>query len=404
MLNTADERINVRISTDELERRWSEVRSAMTVEGIDILVMQNTNQFLGGYVKWFTDVPAFNGYPTTVIFPKDDDMTVINVGPRMDPESILTDLSTKDWAYRGVKNRFTSPYFPSLHYSRQYDAELVASLLKKMEACTVGFVGISHIPSPFHDYLKTQLTNARFVDATNIVDSIKAIKSEEEIELIKRTATMQDQTLEKAFKSIKPGMRDFEIFALAQYTAQKLGSEQQLIMVGSAPMGMPCPMMKRHFMNRQIGPGDQLTLMIEANGPGGLYTELGRTCVLGKASEELLEACEVAKEAQRVTLELLKPGAEPKDLVDANNDFLRSKGFPVEKRLYAHGQGYDLVERPAIREDESMKLQANMNITIHPIAVSATTFSWICDNYMMTENGHSECLHKTPKEIFEIEY
>ena len=67
-------------------------------------------------------------------------------------------------------------------------------------------------------------------------------------------------------------------------------------------------------------------------------------------------------------------------------------------------QGYDLVERPAIRVDEPMKLQENMNITIHPIAVSATTFAWICDNYLITKDGHSDCLHKTPKQIFNIEY
>ena len=74
--------------------------------------------------------------------------------------------------------------------------------------------------------------------------------------------------------------------------------------------------------------------------------------------------------------------------------------LPEEKRLYAHGQGYDLVERPAIRDDEPMKLKANMNITIHPITGSKTAFAWVCDNYLLTEKGASECLHKTPKKIF----
>jgi len=78
-MDTAKERIPIQISTQELERRWTAVRSAMKDAGIDVLIMQNTNQFLGGYVKWFTDVPAFNGYPTTVMFPADDEMTVINI-------------------------------------------------------------------------------------------------------------------------------------------------------------------------------------------------------------------------------------------------------------------------------------------------------------------------------------
>ncbi|MBW2064903.1 MAG: aminopeptidase P family protein [Deltaproteobacteria bacterium] len=402
-MDIAKERISVQISTQELERRWKAVRQAMEADSIDFLIMQNTNQFLGGYVKWFTDAPAFSGYPTTVVFPREDEMTVINVGPEMDAESRFTDLSTKDWALRGVKNRWTAPYFPTIHYTKTLDAELVVELLKSLKDITIGFVGLGQIPAAFHDYIRTNLTSAKFADATDLVDEIKAVKSEEELALIRRTAEIQDIAMEKAFSSIRPGMRDFEIMALAQYTVQKLGSEQQLIMAASAPLGTPCPMLKRHFMNREIKKGDQFTLMIEVNGPGGLYAELGRTCVLGKASDELIEACEVAKEAQKITLDLLKPGADPKEIIKANNEFLRSKGYPEEKRLYAHGQGYDLVERPGIRADEPMKLQANMNITVHPIVGSARVFAWVCDNYFITETGVSDCIHRTPKKIFEIE-
>lgn len=401
-MGLAEERISVQVSTQELERRWKAVRAAMKNEGIDFLIMQNSNQFLGGNVKWFTDIPAFNGYPTTVLFPREDDMTIINAGPKMSAERKLTDLSTQSWALRGVKNRFTAPYFLSLHYSKTYDAELIVDLLQPLKNITIGFVSLGNIPAPFYNYLTTQLSSATFTDGTDLVDNIKAIKSEEEIVMIKKTAEIQDIAMEKAFSQIKPGMRDHEIMALAQYTVQKLGSEEQLIMAGSSPMGTPCPMLKRHFMYREIKEGDQLTLMIEVNGPGGQYAELGRTCVLGKASDELLEACEIAKEAQQITIDLLKPGADPKDLLAANNEFLRSKGFPEETRLYAHGQGYDLVERPAIRDDEPMKLQADMNITIHPITGSKTAFAWVCDNYLITEKGASACLHKTPKKVFEL--
>jgi len=70
------------ISTSELERRWKASREAMKEQGIDFLVMQNDNQGLGGYVRWFTDIPARNGYPNTVIFPIDDEMTTITCGGR----------------------------------------------------------------------------------------------------------------------------------------------------------------------------------------------------------------------------------------------------------------------------------------------------------------------------------
>jgi hypothetical protein len=45
------ERLIAPISSAELERRWAAVRAAMAGRGIDVLVMQNSNEFSGGYVK-----------------------------------------------------------------------------------------------------------------------------------------------------------------------------------------------------------------------------------------------------------------------------------------------------------------------------------------------------------------
>ena len=75
------ERLNTPISDAELERRWRAVRAAMEKEKIDVLLMQNNNDHMGGYVRWFTDMPATNGYPNTVVFPRDDQMTVVAQGP-----------------------------------------------------------------------------------------------------------------------------------------------------------------------------------------------------------------------------------------------------------------------------------------------------------------------------------
>ncbi|MBE0533839.1 MAG: aminopeptidase P family protein [Rhodospirillales bacterium] len=401
-MDEAQERISVQISMTELERRWSAVRREMKARGIDILIMQNTNQWLGGYVKWFTDVPAANGYPMTVVFPVDEEMAAINCGPWMSEESKLIDLSARDWSLRGVKNRWTAPFFPSLHYSKTYDAELIAKYYGKRGKITVGWVNLSHIPAAFHNYIVEHMPLATFVDATDFVDEIKAIKSPEEIALIRRCAALQDSAFEVALKNLVDGNRDHEVMAHIQFHLEMSGSEEQLIMAGSGPMGTATAMFKRHFMNRTMRKGDQFTLMIEANGPGGVYCELARTCVLGKASSELQEGFEVAKEAQVETLKRLKPGAVPGEILAAHNAFLRKHGYPEETRLYSHGQGYDLVERPAIRDDETMIIRQNMNITVHPIVATKTYFTWVCDNYLITETGVSDCLHKTAKKIFEV--
>jgi Xaa-Pro aminopeptidase len=385
------------ISNRELERRWKAVREKMKDQGIDFLVIQNDNEWLGGYVKWFTDIPARNGYPLTVIFPVDDEMTTITCGGK--PPG---DLGPPAWTMRGVKNRLTAPYFRSLMYSNLYDPELAAGILKAKRKGKIGIVAKGSMSAVFYEYLQKSLPEAAFVEATDLVDQIKAVKSDEEITLIKKTTALQDEAMEYAKKAIRPGRRDFEIIADIVHKVTDLGSEEQLVIGGSGPLGRPVPMQKRHFQNRMVREGDQFTLMVEVNGPGGMYAEAGRVYFLGKVPAELYDAYELCKETQRATLRLLRPGADPGEIWRANNQFLTKKGQLPETRLFAHGQGYDLVERPAIRDDESMKLQARMNITVHPIIGSDRVWVWVCDNYLITESGVSECLHKTPQEIFEV--
>jgi Xaa-Pro aminopeptidase len=388
------ERLTTCISTEELERRWKAARQMMRANKIDYLLMRQDEEFLGGYVKWFSDFSARHSYPFTVIFPADEEMTLITCGgtPPADP-------FPPAWSVRGVKQRLGAPYFESVHYTSTYDAELAVKVLKQKKRATVGLVGRSYIPITFYEYLRKHLVGTTFVDATEQIDQIKVIKSPEEIELIKRTAALQDVAMEHVKKTLKPGRRTFEMLAEAQYSCVMQGSERQLILVNSGPAGTPVPFQFRHFQNRVIREGDQFSILIEVNGPGGFYTELGRSFVLGKPSQELQDAFGVALEAQKLNLSMMKPGADPKEIFDANNDFLQKKGYAIERRLHAHGQGYDLVERPLIRNDEPMKLRAGMNICVHPGAASPTAWANTCDNYIVTETGVSDCLHAFPKEL-----
>src|SRR5262249_54811105 len=162
-MNALSERLQTPISTAELERRWAAVRAAMEREKIDVLLMQNNNDYMGGYVKYFTDLPGTNGYPLTVVLPRDDLMTVVGMGPfggdatqscphppptRASPlggplraDALIQVVAgarsgadanppaNPDGIYRGVKQVLTTPSFASCHYTAAYDAELAARAL-----------------------------------------------------------------------------------------------------------------------------------------------------------------------------------------------------------------------------------------------------------------------------------
>ena len=388
------ERLVASISTAELERRWKATRKVMKRNKVDFLIVRNDEEFLGGNVKWFTDLPARHSYPYTVIFPVDDEMTMISVGPPAPSEP-----APPAWAVRGVKRRLSSPYFASVHYTGTYDAELAVGVLKEKKRATIGLVGRSYIPITFYEYLKSHLTGYKFVDMTDPIDQIKVIKSPEEIDWIKKTAHLQDVTMQQVKNFLRPGRRDFEVHADVLHSVMVQGSERQLILCASGPQDRPVPFGSRHFQNRVIKDGDQFNLLIEVNGPGGFYTEISRMFSLGRPSQQLQDAFGTAREAQKLSVSMLKPGASTKKIIEANNAFMQKHGYAPERRLYAHGQGYDLVERPLIREDEPMKIKAGMNITVHPGAGNASILGAICDNYIVNETGEATWIHTTPKEI-----
>jgi Xaa-Pro aminopeptidase len=399
-MEALSERLQTPISTAELERRWVAVRAAMERDKIDVLLIQNNNDHMGGGVKYFTDLPATNGYPFTVVFPRDDLMTLVSQGPFGGVNNLT---AAGDGVRRGAKQWLTTPSFASCKYTAGYDAELAETALAPYAGGTIGLVGTAQMSFALVDHLqKGRFSNTRFVDASDLVDAIKVIKSPEEQELIRRAAAMQDGAMRAAFAAVEPGMRDRDIAAIAQCYSQRHGSENGIYLCASMPADKPAQFSQRHYQNRVIKEGDTIALLVEDSGPGGMYTELGRSCVVGKASAEIKDEFAFALEARKFNLGLLKPGAACKDVFAAYNDFMRKNGRPEEKRLHCHGQGYDLVERPLIRNDEPMAIAENMNIVVHPTYIRGHVLSWVCDNYIIGPNGPGERLHKFPEALTEL--
>ena len=388
------DRLTTGVSDAELERRWQAAREVMLRHKLDYLLMRNDEEFLGGYIRWFSDMPARHSYPMTVIFDADEGLTTITCSP-----SPPADPFPPAFALRGVKKRLGAPYFASVHYTAHMDAELAAGELKAKKGAVVGLVGRTSIPITFYEHLVKELPGHAFVDVTDDIDRVMVPKSLEEQALIRQTAALQDKAMDHLKKVIKPGMRDFEVLAEAQYSVVRDGSERQLILVSSAPPVNNAKYQFRRFQNRVIKEGDRVAVLIETNGPGGFYTEIGRMFCLGGPPQELVDAFSLAVEAQRVSLDRLKPGVSPAEIAAANDEFLTARGFFPERRLYAHGQGYNLVERPLIRRDEPMLIEEGMNITVHPFVVSDNIWASVCDNYLVTASGPGPCLHRTPKEL-----
>jgi Xaa-Pro aminopeptidase len=386
------------VSIDELRRRWAAVRLQMSKQGIDTLVVQNSSDWVGGYIRWFSNQPATNGYPSSLVFPFEGGMSFIEQGP-FGGVRVANDA---DVQATGIARRLTTPSYPSVGYTGHYDADLVIGELKRCGAQRIGLVAPASMYYTFGQRLTETLAHSTIVDATDFVDRIKAIKSAEERGLIRGVAAMQDEVMSKVRGFIRPGIKEFEIAAYAQYVGQQLGSEQGIFLCSSAPWGRAATFRPRSMQGRTLEAGDVYSLLVENNGAGGYYTELSRIFVLGQAPRELLDAHAQVLEAQRFALSLLKPGKSCKEIYARHNRYLNEHRISEERRLSIHGMGYDMVERPLVRDDEDMVIEEHMAIVCHPGILNERMFVHNTEIYLIEAQGASQSLHETPKEIFEI--
>ena len=392
-------RINTPISNAELDRRGRAVREAMEDREIDVLVCQANNDYMGGAVRYLSDIPAGNGYPVSLVFPRDGDATLIRQGP-FHGEQIV---SQGGGGLHGIGRVLTTPSYASVGYTRYYDAELIVKALAGFEHATIGLPASAEVSYPTIEYIRREMPGATFVEGWDVIDEVKMVKSAEEIDLVRRTCAVQDAAMEAAFAALKPGMRESELTAIAEFTARSMGSEQGLYLCSSWQPGESTPFGPPHFQAKIIEQGDMVRLLIECNGPGGYYGELGRMASLGPVPEVMFEECAFTIEAQQYCVSLLEVGVACSEVWNEYNSFMVKNGRPGETRLHCHGQGYDLVERPLIRFDEPATISANMNITCHPSYEVAGGFdSWICDNFLITGDGAPEWLHHYPQEIVVI--
>src|SRR5580658_4551323 len=117
-MSLSTEREVNRVSAGELRRRWQAVRAQMRARDIDALVLQNSSDWVGGYIRWFSNEPATNGYPSSLVVPLEGGLTLIEQGP-FGGQRMATDAQS---ALHGIARRLTTPSYPSVGYTGLYDA------------------------------------------------------------------------------------------------------------------------------------------------------------------------------------------------------------------------------------------------------------------------------------------
>ena len=72
-------------------------------------------------------------------------------------------------------------------------------------------MGLDGISASFYQFFTENLSEVDILDASDLVDEIKAVKSADEIALIRKTAALHDQIASAVPDILRPGRYEYEI-------------------------------------------------------------------------------------------------------------------------------------------------------------------------------------------------
>jgi Xaa-Pro dipeptidase len=205
-------------------------------------------------------------------------------------------------------------------------------------------IGVDHMEITMLRALENE--GIEVVDGQQAMLDAREIKTPDEIELLKKAAGMVDATYVELAKAIKPGVRENELVAIANYHLYKHGSERvQCVNSVSGARGKPhC----HTFSDRIIQPGDIVYLDL-MHAYMGYQTCYYRTFVCGQANQCQNEAYENASKWLSDAIDAIRPGVTTAEVCAVWPE-AKEFGYRDEDEAYllqyGHGLGLGQWERP----------------------------------------------------------
>ncbi len=243
--------------------------------------------------------------------------------------------------------------------------------------------------------LRNLLPGVRWESCSSMVRQVAELKSEAELEKIRRAAEITNHAFRRAFESAHVGMTEKELASLIyqSYFEQGATGTGFLAVIAGRERGIWADALPSDYVMRE---GD--LLMIDGGCQvDGYIADISRMASFGKPSDTDRRLYEVAREANASGVAAVKPGVEMRKLFAAGQKPFIDAGFGdllvFGRGQLGHGIGLSLHEDPDISSGSTKTLQPGMTIAIEP-AISdkpewaeSEQFYIVENNVIITEDG-----------------
>lgn len=321
------------------------LHAAMEREGIDMLILRGNEN--SKYLSSFFNNGGHLAYrPFTVFYFADPSRKPAFVVPAVDLHLAMDSTWIEDVRAYAMAEFFTDI---DAHFYEDFFAAADAVLTdREVKGLTIGTEGDA-LPTGFKTRLDALLDDNRIVDAAEMLDHVRMVKTPEEVRRL-REATRITVTAHAAFRrAIKIGARDTDLFRAATRAMIDDGADGiKFINIGCGPKTSyaahaPFP------VGHQIAVGDFVKVDMGASflGYGGDFV---RSYFVGETSDRHKDIWRWLNDAQMELGLSLKPGMTGGDIFDRGYELISRHLPDFPREFVGHGLGLGAHEQPRMNK------------------------------------------------------
>lgn len=244
-----------------------------------------------------------------------------------------------------------------------------------------------------------KLIAAELVAISGIVEKIREVKSEEEIETIQKAVEITEKAYDYILGFVKTGVTEIELANKLDFYMRKLGASGvsfDTIVASGVRSAMPHGVASEKIIEE----GDMVTIDFGCI-YNGYVSDMTRTFAVGDPGEKLKEVYEIVYQANKKVAELTKAGMTGAGVDAIARDYITEHGYGDEfGHSTGHGIGLEVHEGPGINFRNDNQLLVNNVITNEPgIYIPGLGGVRIEDDLVITEAGNRNLMKSSKKLI-----
>ncbi len=262
-------------------------------------------------------------------------------------------------------------------------------------------LGFSTNSTTYERYLALKKLKIALKGIANPVQSLRLIKDQEEIHLMRQTARLGCLGFDFLCAHLKEGITELELAVELEIFWKRKGAKA-LAFDPIVAFGKNGSMPHYRAGKTALQKGDAVLLDIGVN-LQHYNSDMTRVVFFGEPSKKILEIYSIVLEAQLAALKLCRPGTTVRELDLAAREVIAAKNYGAHfTHSLGHGIGLEVHEAPGIRStgnEKDLCLEEGMAITIEPgIYLPDVGGVRIEDTVIITRTGH-ENLTERSKEV-----